>query len=110
HVGRHEFARVVLAHGKMKALEQIVEGEAPVGIAPDRGAVASLQRRRLEQTAVQERDSSEHQSGLRAARRWAIERAKAQGVQKGAVKVTAGGERAIEQARDVSRVAVEPAL
>jgi hypothetical protein len=48
HVGRDELTGIVLAHREMKALEQIVEGRAPIGVAPHGGAVPALECRRLE--------------------------------------------------------------
>ena len=110
HVRRDEFAGIVLAHGEVEALEQIVEGLPPIGVAPYRGPMRPLEARRLEQTAVEEGDVA--QSARRAAAGgWRpIQGAEAQRVEERAMKVAAGGERAVEQPRDVTGVAVQPAL
>src|SRR5256885_9243193 len=42
HVRRYELAGIVLAHGEVKALEQVVECVAPIGVAPHRRAMLPL--------------------------------------------------------------------
>src|SRR5207247_4611641 len=98
------------ARGEAKALEQVVEGIAPVRIRPDGGSVTAFQGRRLEQPAVQERQLSQRACGRGSLGGGAVEDAETQRVQGGAVEVAAGGQRAIEQARQIAAVAVEPAL
>src|SRR2546430_5979835 len=85
HVRRDELAGVVLAHREMEALEQIVECGAPIAVAPDRGAVLSLEWRRFEQPAVEKWDAAERACGSSAPRGKAIEGAEAERVQKGAI-------------------------
>src|SRR2546425_1491855 len=87
HVGRDEFAGIVLADGEVEALEQIVERGAPVAVAPNRGAVLSLEGRGFEQPAIEEWDLAERTSGSSALSGRAIEGAEAQRVKKGAMKV-----------------------
>ena len=43
HVRRYELAGIVLAHGEVKALEQVVERVAPIGVAPHRRAMLPLE-------------------------------------------------------------------
>ena len=110
HVRRDEFAVIVLADGEMESLEQLVERVAPLGVGPDGRAVPPFERRGLEESAIEEWDLAQCPRDGAPVRRGAIQRAEAEGVQKGAMKVTPGGERTVEQTRHVSRIAVQPAL
>src|SRR5205807_1541940 len=99
-----------LAHREVKPLEQRVERVAPIGVGPGGDAVTPLQRSRLEQAAVQERQVAE---GTRAARPLAgglIERSEAQRLEHVAVKAAPQGEPLVEPVDQVARVAVEPPL
>ena len=72
--------------------------------------MASLQRRRLEQATVQERQAAERPRGGGALGDGAVQDAEAQGMQGDAVEVAARRQRAVEQMRQVAAVAVEPPL
>ena len=52
HVGSDEIAGIAFADGEMKALEELVEGVAPIAIDPDCRTMVALERSRLEQPAV----------------------------------------------------------
>src|SRR5437773_10892218 len=110
HVGRDEFAGIMFADRKVKTLEQLVERIAPLAVAPDRRAVPPLQRRGLEQPAVEEWDLAQAPSDCAALRGRPIQRSETERVEKGAVKVAPAGDRPIEQVRNVSGIAVEPTL
>src|SRR5438105_12564450 len=91
HVRSDEFSGVVLADGEVKALEQIVECGAPIAITPDSGTDTALERGRLEETAIEERDLSERSGGRSAPIGGPIQRTETERVQEGPVEVTARG-------------------
>jgi len=94
----------------VESLEQIVERVTPVGVTPDRGPVAALEGRRLEESTVQERHAAEGAGPRAATGHRPVQDTEAEGVKKGAVKVQLPGEGALQQPGQVTMVAVEPAL
>ena len=108
HIGCDEIGVLGLAHREVEPLEQRVEGVAPVDVAPIGGPVAALQRRGLEQAAVQERHPAQRAGAGRALGRSPVERTETQRVQDLAMKGAAGGQRGVEAVDDVASVSVQP--
>src|SRR6185503_6552938 len=88
HVGRHQLAAVGLTDREVEALEEIVEGRAPIGIAPERWSVAALERRWLEQSAIQKRQAAQGAGAAATQVRGPVQRAEAECMQKRAMEVT----------------------
>src|SRR5512135_1278286 len=94
----------------MKALEHLVEGVAPVGVAPRRRSVTALQRGGLKETAVEKRNPAQRPDRRGALVGRAVQRAEAEGIECGMVEMTSPRDRPLQQCGQVPPVAVQPTL
>src|SRR5439155_21776185 len=95
---------------EVQPLEQLLERSPPVGAVPRGDALTALQRGRLEQAAVQERQVAERLRSARALAGRLIERSEAQRLEHVALKAAPQRETLVEPVDQVARVAVEPPL
>jgi len=108
--GATKFRRHRARDGEVKSLEQLVERVAATRCCSRQLARAAVQAEGSKSPPLRN-GSCQRPARLRPLRRWAIQRAKAQRVEEGAMKVSAGRERPVEQTHHVSCIAVsQPSL